>query len=59
MHMGTPSGVEGRVIWPKIAGSPTFTPALSASTRQSPLPQPPLPQTLQEPDLKESGNHEE
>lgn len=59
MHMGTASGVEGQVTERKIAGPPAFTPALSASTRQPPLLQLPLPQTLQEPDLKESDNPEE
>ena len=51
--MGTASGVEDEVTAPKIAGSPAFTPALSASKNLQPLPQHPLPQTLQEADFKE------
>ena len=37
----------------QIAGPPAFTPAPSDSTNLQPLPQPPLPQILQEPDFKE------
>ena len=59
MHMGTASGVEGQVTGPKTAKPPAFTPALSASSTQPPLPQPPPPQALQESDLREAGNHEE
>ena len=59
MHMGTASGVEGQVTGPKTTKPPAFTPALSASTRQPPLLQPPPPQALQEPDLREADNHEE
>jgi len=57
--MGTASGVEGQITGPKIAGLPASTPALSASTSQPPLPQPPPLQKLQEPDLRESDIHEE
>mgnify|MGYP007058683807 FL=1 len=56
MHLGTASGVEGQVTGLKIVGPPAFTPALLASTRQQPLPQPPLP--LQEPDFKELDDPE-
>ena len=59
MHMGTASDVVGPVTGPKIAGLPAFAPTLLASTRQPPLPQPPLAQTLQELDLKESDNLKE
>jgi len=58
MNMGTTSGVEDQVTGPKIAGPPAVTPALSASTKLQPLPQPPLPQTLQEPDFKELDDPE-
>ena len=45
--------------WAKDCRASSFYPALSASTRQPPLPQPPPPQTLQKPDLRESDIHEE
>ena len=53
MNMGTASGVEHQVTGPKVAGPPAFTPAPSDSTNLQPLPKPPLPQILQEPDFKE------
>ena len=56
MHLGTASSVEGQVTGLKIAGPPASSPALLASTRQQPLPQPPLP--LQEPDFKELDDPE-
>ena len=53
MNIGTASDVEEQVAGPKIASSPPFTPALSASKILQPLHQPPLLQTFQELEFKE------
>ena len=58
MNIETASDVEEQVAGPKIASSPPFTPALSASKKLQPLHQPPLLQTFQEPEFKELDDPE-